>query len=134
MNADTLELRPASIHVDPRLVFFAGVGGTNGAASPVYSFVHPSVTSVLQNRPELVYTCGNATHPPYYAPGTREDVCTPMSKKDQSTTEKPIGEKHAKKLYTKPAFRHEKVFETMALACGKIHQSVPGCKFQRKFS
>ena len=26
----------------------------------------------------------------------------------------------AKKLYQDPAFRHEKVFETMALQCGKI--------------
>ena len=26
----------------------------------------------------------------------------------------------AKKPYLKPAFRHEKVFETMALACGKV--------------
>ena len=58
-----------------------------------------------------------------------------MSKKDQSTTDKPIGEKDAKKPYTKPTFRHEKVFETMALACGKIHTTVPTCKFgNRKFS
>jgi hypothetical protein len=25
-----------------------------------------------------------------------------------------------RKLYLKPAFRHEQVFETMALACGKV--------------
>jgi hypothetical protein len=32
----------------------------------------------------------------------------------------PDGQQSAKKPYTKPAFRSEKVFETMALACGKV--------------
>jgi hypothetical protein len=40
----------------------------------------------------------------------------------------------AKKLYQKPAFRHERVFETLALACGKIGATIPSCQFSRKTS
>ena len=40
----------------------------------------------------------------------------------------------ARKPYTKPAFRSEKVFETMALSCGKINSSQANCKFNRKSS
>lgn len=32
-----------------------------------------------------------------------------------------------RKPYAKPAFRYERVFETMALACGKIGVTSPGC-------
>jgi hypothetical protein len=34
----------------------------------------------------------------------------------------------AKRPYVKPAFRHERVFETMALACGKISSTQAQCK------
>lgn len=44
------------------------------------------------------------------------------------------GNKKAKKSYTKPAFRSERVFETMALACGKIRQTEAQCRFNRKNS
>ncbi len=40
----------------------------------------------------------------------------------------------AKKPYQKPAFRFERVFETMALACGKIRQTEAQCRFNRKNS
>lgn len=40
----------------------------------------------------------------------------------------------AKKHYAKPAFKHEKVFETMALACGKISATQAQCRFNRKLS
>lgn len=40
----------------------------------------------------------------------------------------------AKKPYLKPAFRHEKVFETMALACGKISITQAQCKRNKKNS
>jgi hypothetical protein len=40
----------------------------------------------------------------------------------------------AKKPYLKPAFRHEQVFETMALACGKIGTSQRQCRNNRKNS
>ena len=40
----------------------------------------------------------------------------------------------AKKLYQKPAFRHERVFETLALSCGKIAGTGPNCNSNRKNS
>ena len=40
----------------------------------------------------------------------------------------------AKKPYRKPAVRYERVFETMALACGKIDNSQGQCHTNRKVS
>jgi hypothetical protein len=40
----------------------------------------------------------------------------------------------ARKPYTKPAFRHERVFETRALTCGKISDTQFSCKHNRKVS
>jgi hypothetical protein len=42
--------------------------------------------------------------------------------------------KPKKKAYVKPSFQHEKVFETMALACGKIGGTLPQCKSNKKLS
>ena len=39
-----------------------------------------------------------------------------------------------KKAYVKPAFEHERVFETMALACGKISVTQGSCKSNKKNS
>ena len=39
-----------------------------------------------------------------------------------------------KKLYQKPAFRYERVFETLALSCGKIGSTTAQCQFSRKTS
>jgi hypothetical protein len=39
-----------------------------------------------------------------------------------------------KRPYTKPAFQHEKVFETMALACGKLSPTQAQCRFNRRNS
>ncbi len=39
-----------------------------------------------------------------------------------------------KKPYVKPQVRSEKVFETMALACGKISATQRQCRFNRKTS
>jgi hypothetical protein len=39
-----------------------------------------------------------------------------------------------KKRYEKPSFQHERVFETMALACGKISPTQFQCRFNRKNS
>jgi len=36
-------------------------------------------------------------------------------------------EKKSKKPYSKPAFRFERVFETSALACGKVSHTQHGC-------
>jgi hypothetical protein len=39
-----------------------------------------------------------------------------------------------KKLYQKPSFRFERVFETLALSCGKVGSSTAQCQFSRKTS
>jgi hypothetical protein len=39
-----------------------------------------------------------------------------------------------KKTYKKPEFRLEKVFETMALACGKLQSTVAMCRHRRRSS
>jgi hypothetical protein len=39
-----------------------------------------------------------------------------------------------KKAYVKPAFQHERVFETMALACGKVSSTSQQCKNNKKNS
>ncbi len=40
----------------------------------------------------------------------------------------------ARRPYQKPAFQYERVFETMALSCGKIGPTQGGCQFNRKTS
>ena len=40
----------------------------------------------------------------------------------------------ARKPYRKPAFRHERVFETQALSCGKIQTTQGSCHSNRKNS
>jgi hypothetical protein len=39
-----------------------------------------------------------------------------------------------KRPYSKPKFQHEKVFETMALACGKLSPTQAQCRFNRRNS
>jgi hypothetical protein len=39
-----------------------------------------------------------------------------------------------KKAYVKPAFQHERAFETMALACGKVGTTTQQCRNNRKNS
>jgi hypothetical protein len=39
-----------------------------------------------------------------------------------------------RKPYQKPAFRFERVFETMALACGKVSATQSQCRFNRHTS
>lgn len=34
----------------------------------------------------------------------------------------------ARRAYCKPAFRHESVFETMALSCGKMNSTQAQCR------
>ena len=43
-------------------------------------------------------------------------------------------QKPAKKQYVKPAFQFERVFETMALACGKISATQAQCRGNKKNS
>lgn len=42
--------------------------------------------------------------------------------------------KSTKKVYSKPLFRFERVFETQALSCGKIHGHGTICNINRKTS
>jgi hypothetical protein len=39
-----------------------------------------------------------------------------------------------RKPYEKPAFRHERVFETRALSCGKVQTTQGSCHSNRKNS
>jgi hypothetical protein len=59
-----------------------------------------------------------------------------MAEQDWDTKEKNAGESRctAKKPYQEPAFRHERVFETMALTCGKIDHTNASCHFNRHTS
>jgi hypothetical protein len=43
-------------------------------------------------------------------------------------------QKLTKKPYSKPAFRFERVFETQALACGKVLSRIAQCHANRKTS
>jgi len=44
------------------------------------------------------------------------------------------GRNTVKKPYEKPEVRHERVFETLALACGKVQVTQGQCHFNRKVS
>jgi hypothetical protein len=54
--------------------------------------------------------------------------------KDEESKVSAPGEAAPRKPYVKPAFRHEKVFETMALACGKINAVQAACRTNRRNS
>jgi len=57
------------------------------------------------------------------------------NEREDKPTEKTKEEVDAKtQEYQKPAFRCERVFETMALACGKVHSTQQQCHFNRKNS
>jgi hypothetical protein len=58
-----------------------------------------------------------------------------MSESEQTTwgeSEQP-GERE-KKPYQKPEVRHERVFETMAMSCGKVQATQGSCRHNRKSS
>jgi len=43
-------------------------------------------------------------------------------------------QKAVRKPYRKPEVRHERVFETRALSCGKVVSTQGSCHFNRKIS
>jgi len=49
-------------------------------------------------------------------------------------SQQPGNARKAKKLYQKPAFRYERVFETLALSCGKIAGTSANCNSNKKMS
>ena len=59
-----------------------------------------------------------------------------MKPTDPSAPQRPdhAGEVSRKKAYVKPAFKHERAFETMALACGKVSTTTQQCRNNRKNS
>ena len=59
-----------------------------------------------------------------------------MVEQDWNTDEKIAGESPLapKKQYQDPAFRYERVFETMALSCGKTSATQFQCHFHRNAS
>jgi hypothetical protein len=59
-----------------------------------------------------------------------------MDEQHRNSNEKSAGEtgRTAKKQYQEPGFRHERVFETMALSCGKVQVTILQCRFNRHTS
>jgi hypothetical protein len=57
-----------------------------------------------------------------------------MSEKDDKIQDHDTPEDRPRKPYQKPAFRFERVFETMALSCGKKSPVEAQCRFNRKNS
>jgi hypothetical protein len=57
-----------------------------------------------------------------------------MNRDDNKINPSAPGDAGGKRPYVKPAMRHEKVFETMALACGKIGGSSGPCAASKKLS
>lgn len=57
-----------------------------------------------------------------------------MSDEKANHDEKKVSDSPGKKPYQKPEFRFERVFETMALSCGKVHPTDLQCHFNRKSS
>jgi len=56
-----------------------------------------------------------------------------MSEQEEKRTWEETNEENLlpKKPYQDPAFRFERVFETMALACGKVQPTNFQCRFHR---
>jgi hypothetical protein len=59
-----------------------------------------------------------------------------MSQEKADSDEKKVSDSGGarKKPYQKPEFRYERVFETMALSCGKVTPTEFQCRFNRKSS
>ncbi len=57
-----------------------------------------------------------------------------MEQKSNLDRQAPSTAPKARKPYVPPSFTHERAFETMALACGKINTNQAQCKTNRKNS
>lgn len=57
-----------------------------------------------------------------------------MTQATPTTVEQQASQPSGKREYIKPGFRHETVFETMALSCGKIASTQQACNMNRKTS
>jgi hypothetical protein len=55
-------------------------------------------------------------------------------KQIQASPATPQDDQRERRPYLKPEFRHESVFETMALACGKVSGTQSACRSRRNAS
>jgi hypothetical protein len=53
---------------------------------------------------------------------------------NQTGQDAPLRENAGKRPYVRPVFRYERVFETMALSCGKIDTTQAQCRILLKLS
>ena len=60
-----------------------------------------------------------------------ENTKEPLGPSSESAEERKEGVP-VRKTYVKPAFQFERVFETMALACGKVSFQQRQCRFGRR--
>jgi hypothetical protein len=58
----------------------------------------------------------------------------PQEERDSSPKVAEERRPETKKSYQKPSFRHEKIFETMALQCGKMQSTEGSYHYNRKSS
>jgi hypothetical protein len=58
----------------------------------------------------------------------------PTDPPDSEHADAASAETAPKRAYVKPAFQHERAFETMALACGKVSTTTQQCRNNRKNS
>jgi len=63
-------------------------------------------------------------------------VIMPMREQDSHNSRDAVerASEKRKRPYQKPSFLHERVFETMALSCGKVRGTEGQCKHNRKNS
>ena len=59
---------------------------------------------------------------------------TSITEKKQQTAPASEAKGATKKLYVKPTVRHERIFETMALSCGKVQSTQGSCHHNRRTS
>jgi hypothetical protein len=61
----------------------------------------------------------------------KQEIGRPL---DEAGTFPETSETRKRKQYKSPAFRYERVFETMALACGKMNNGIPHCNHMKSAS
>ena len=57
-----------------------------------------------------------------------------MAQKKSNLGDESVSSRTGKKPYAKPSYRYERVFETMALSCGKVGPVEFQCRFNRRNS
>jgi len=57
-----------------------------------------------------------------------------MAREESNMGDETASSWNGKKPYTKPSYRYERVFETMALSCGKVGPVEFQCRFNRRNS